>query len=265
MIEVTFTQLQEWIAAFFWPLVRVLGFMAIAPILGHSRIPNQLKIGFAALLAIVISPILPPMPDIPLWSWAAFGIIVEQMLIGVAIGLVMQVTLAAVMAAGEFIGLQMGLAFATFFSPDSGTNSMVLSRVLHTFAMLMYLALNVHLMMIEVLAFSFQHLPIGTAGLNLSAFDTLARFGSIVFISGILLALPVFGALLIINITLGILNRSAPQLTVFSIGFPMSLTMGLFLLMILTTNLGGFLQGLFAQAISFVDELIHALAPIPAV
>ncbi|WP_194756473.1 flagellar biosynthetic protein FliR [Aliidiomarina indica] len=262
MVEVTFLQLQAWIAAFFWPFVRLTSFMLTAPILGHSAIPNPLKLALGATLAIVITPILPPMPDVPIYSWAGFGIIVEQILIGVSIGLIMQVTFAVVQAAGEFIGLQMGLAFATFFSPDSGANTMILSRILHVFAMLMFLALNGHLIVLEILAFSFQQLPIGTLGLNLGAFDMLARFGSVVFLSGILLALPVFGALLIINITLGILNRSAPQLTVFSIGFPMSLTMGLFLIMTLTTNLGSYLQRLFANSIEFISHFLDALAPL---
>ncbi|RUO35829.1 flagellar biosynthetic protein FliR [Aliidiomarina sanyensis] len=263
MLEVTFAQLQIWVAGFFWPFVRLTSFMLTSPILGHSAIPNPLKLAIGGVLAIVIGPILPPMPDVPIYSWAGFGIIVEQILIGASIGLIMQVTFAVVQAAGEFIGLQMGLAFATFFSPDSGANTMILSRILHVFAMMMFLALNGHLMMLELLAFSFQELPIGVVGLNFGAFEMLARFGSVVFLSGILLALPVFGALLIINLTLGILNRSAPQLTVFSIGFPMSLTMGLFLLMTLTTNLGSYLQRLFANSLGFVSEFIQALAPLP--
>ncbi len=262
MIEVTFLQLQGWIVAFIWPLFRITSFMVSAPVFGHSRIPVQLRIAFGAALAIVMAPVIPAMPDVPIYSWAGFGIIVEQVLIGVAMGLVMQIAFAVVMAAGEFIGLQMGLAFATFFSPDSGANTMILSRLLHAFTILLYLALNGHLIMLEIIAFSFEQLPIGTAGLNLNAFEAFARFGGVIFSSGILLALPVFGALLIINLTLGILNRSAPQLTVFSIGFPLSLTMGLFLIMILTTQLGTFVQALFTHALEFIAQMLEALAPI---
>lgn len=262
MIEITFFQLQGWIVAFLWPFFRITSFMVSAPIFGHSRIPAQLRITFGIALAIVMAPIIPPMPDVPIYSWAGFGIIVEQVLIGIAMGLVMQIAFAVVMAAGEFIGLQMGLAFATFFSPDSGANTMILSRILHAFTVLLYLALNGHLIMLEVIAFSFEQLPIGTAGLNLNAFETFARFGGVIFSSGILLALPVFGALLIINLTLGILNRSAPQLTVFSIGFPLSLTMGLFLITVLTTQLGSFVQALFSHALEFIAQMLEALAPI---
>jgi len=262
MLEVDFNQLQAWIVAFFWPFVRFTSFLMVAPILGHSSIPRQHKILFGAVLAIVVAPLIPPMPDVPLFSWASVGVIGEQILIGAAIGLVMHITFAVVQAAGEFIGLQMGLAFATFFSPDSGANTMILSRILFTFSILMFLALNGHLILIEILAHSFRTLPIGYSGFNASALETLVRFSGVIFTSGILLALPVFGALLIINLTLGILNRSAPQLTVFSIGFPISLTMGLFLIMTLTLDLGRFLQRLFSESLVFIESLLEQMAPL---
>lgn len=259
MITVTFAQLQEWISLFLWPFCRFTGLLLIAPIFSHSSIPNRVKLGLALIFSIIIGPLLPPLPDIPLFSWASFGIIVEQIIIGVAIGLVVQVVFAAVQAAGEYIGLQMGLAFATFFSPDSGANTMILSRVFYTFAILMFLAIDGHLIMLEILARSFEFLPIGTLGLNAGAFEQVARFGMVVFSSGILLALPVFGALLIVNLTLGILNRSAPQLTVFSVGFPMSLTLGLVLMTVLMTELGGYLQRLFRLGLNMVEQVLLAM------
>ncbi|HBN60191.1 MAG TPA: flagellar biosynthetic protein FliR, partial [Halomonas sp.] len=107
--------------------------------------PNQAKVALAAVIAVVIAPVLPPMPSVPLMSWAGLGIIIEQMLIGIAIGLVMHIMFAVVQAAGEFIGLQMGLAFASFFDMSSGTNIMVLSRILYMVTLLMFLAFNGHL------------------------------------------------------------------------------------------------------------------------
>ncbi|HSP58486.1 MAG TPA: flagellar biosynthetic protein FliR [Halomonas sp.] len=262
MIEVTFDQLQGWLVAFLWPFTRITAFMAASPLWGHSSVPNQVKVALAALVSVVIAPLLPPLPDVPVVSWAGVGILAEQMLIGVAMGLVMRVTFAAVQATGEFIGLQMGLAFATFFDPNSGTNMVVLSRILYMISLLMFLAFNGHLIVLEILATSFVTLPIGLGGFNASAFEMLARYGSTIYVSGMLLALPLVGSLLVINLTLGILNRSAPQLTVFNIGFPTSLTVGLFLMMILMTDLGRFLQGLFSQALETQRQLLELLAPL---
>jgi flagellar biosynthetic protein FliR len=262
VLTVTHAQLYAWLALFLWPFFRLLAFMMTAPLLGHSSIPRTVKVGLAALVTFVVAPGLPAFPVVPIWSWAGLGIIVEQILIGAALGLVLRVTFTAVMAAGDFIGLQMGLAFATFVSPDTGTNTMVLSRLFYMIALLMFLALNGHLMVIETLAFSFHALPVGVAGLNVGAFDLLARSGATIFSAGLALALPLIAALLIVNLCLGILNRSAPQLTVFSVGFPTSLTLGLVLLGILMTDLGRYLDALFGQGLQSLQAMIQAMAPI---
>ncbi|MDR5898748.1 flagellar biosynthetic protein FliR [Halomonas vilamensis] len=262
MVEVTYAQLHGWLVAFFWPFVRITAFMAATPLWGHSSIPNQAKVALAAVVAVVIAPVLPAMPDVPLMSWVGAGIIVEQIIIGAAIGLVMHIVFAVVQAAGEFIGLQMGLAFASFFDAASGTNIMVLSRILYMVTLLMFLAMNGHLMVLETLVMSFQTLPIGINLINANAFEVLARYGGTVFASGMLLALPLVGSLLIINLALGILNRSAPQLTVFNIGFPTSLTVGLTLMMVLMTDIGRFLQRLFSNGVAFMQGLIELMAQV---
>lgn len=97
---------------------------------------------------------------------------------------------------------------------------------------------------------------------NPGAFEMLVRYGGTIFMAGMSLALPLVGSLLIINLAMGILNRAAPQLTVFNIGFPMTLTMGLVLLMVLMTDMSRFLQGLFSNGIQFIYSLIEALAPL---
>jgi flagellar biosynthetic protein FliR len=225
-------------------------------------VPNEAKVGLAAAVSFVIAPLLPPLPAIPILSWAGVWIVIEQVIIGLAMGMVMQFTFGVIQAAGVFIGLKMGLAFATFFDPDSGTNIVVLSRILLMITLLMFLAFDGHLIMLEILATSFQTLPIGLGGFNPGAFEMLARYSGVIFTTGTLLALPVIAPLIIINLTLGILNRSAPQLTIFSIGFPMQLLGGIFLLMILMPDLGGFLERLFTHALMKQQQLLDMLAPL---
>lgn len=263
MLTLTSAQLHVWMVAFLWPFIRLAGFIMVAPLLGHSSVPRMAKVGLAALVTVVVAPGLPPLPDVPIWSWAGLGIIVEQLLIGVALGMVLRVVFAAIMAAGDFIGLQMGLAFATFVSPDSGANTMILARLFYMISLLMFLALDGHLMVIETLAFSFRALPVGYAGLDMGGFDMLVRFGSTIFSAGLLLALPLVAALLIVNLCLGILNRSAPQMTVFSVGFPTSLTLGLFLLSVLMNDLGRYLEALFGRGLETLQLLLQAMAPLP--
>lgn len=262
MLQVTFEQLHLWLVSFLWPFTRLTGFLLVSPLWGHPSVPKEVKLALAALISMLLAPGLPPLPDVPLMSWAGFGVLVEQLLVGIAMGLVIRVMLSTVQAAGDFIGLQMGLAFATFVSPDTGANTMILARLLYMITLLMFLAVNGHLIVIDILASSFHTLPIGLLGLNPDGFILLVRFGGTLFVSGLLLALPLVASLLIINLTLGILNRSAPQLTVFSVGFPTSLTVGIFLLTVLMTDLGRFLQGLFEQGLTMMESVIQALAPL---
>lgn len=259
MVEVDFAQLQQWLTAFFWPFVRLSAFLAASPLWGHSSIPMRAKIGLAVLLAVLLGPTLPPLPAVPLVSWVSLGIVLEQTLIGIAIGLTMRVTFAVVQAAGEIIGLQMGLGFASFFAPDTGTNTMILSRLLYMLNLLMLLALDGHLLVLEILAGSFTSLPIGQA-LDLATGEILVRHAGVIFASGLLLALPLVAALLTINLAMGILNRASPQLTVFSIGFPLTMLVGLVLLMVLMNDLGRFLEMLFGDALLFLRQLVASLA-----
>lgn len=260
MIEVSSDQLQLWVVSFIWPFCRIGAFFMASPLLGHSAIPMRVKVVLAALLSLLLAPNLPPLPAVPVFSWAGLGIVVEQFLIGMAIGLCMRVTFTAVESAGEIIGLQMGLGFASFYAPDTGSNSMVLSRLLFMFTLLMFLAFDAHLLVLELLAGTFSSLPIGGVRFDPSAWQMLARYGSTIFLSGLLLAMPLVAALLITNLAMGILNRAAPQLTVFSVGFPLTLTLGLVLLTVLMGDLGGFLEGMFGNALRFLESLLAGMA-----
>lgn len=259
MIEVTSSQLELWLTHFLWPFFRITAFIVACPLFGHSAIPARVKIGIGFALTLVIMPLLPPMPVVPIFSVASIGIIAEQIMIGIAMGLALTITLAVVQAAGEFIAMQMGLGFATFFSPDTKTNSVVLSRLLHMITLLMLLAMNVHLFILEVLLGTFNSLPINDFSLNPDAFKMIAMYAHTIFKSGMLLALPLMGALLMMNMAMGILNRSAPQLTIFSIGFPLTLTVGMVLLMVMMTTLDRSLENLFIVHIDFLNQLAGAL------
>lgn len=263
MVEFSFAELQALIAAFIWPFTRITGLMLTSPIYGHDSIPRQAQIVFAAAVAVLITPVIPPVPDIPLYSWTGFGIIVEQLLIGAAIGLVIRVTMAAVLATGEFIGLKMGLAFAVFFDPSSGVNLAVLSRFLYMITLLMFLAFNGHLLVLEILVTSFETLPIGIGRFNPDGFIMMARYGATIFSVGMLMALPILAALLVVSVSLGILNRSAPQLTIFNIGFPASLLLGIVMLMILMTDIAAFLERMFSRGLAFLQNLLETMAPLP--
>jgi len=263
MIDITSAQWESWIRLFFWPTVRILAFFMASPLWSLPSVPTPVKALLGAAIAVAIAPALPPMPAIPLFSLASFGIMLQQILIGIAMGLVLRIMIAVVQTAGEFISMQMGLGFATFFQPDAGTNTMVLSRLLEILTLLMFLAMNGHLITIEILAWTFEVLPIGSTSIDASFAETLARWGGTIFSSGLLMAIPIVTALLLINLSLGILNRASPQLSIFSVGFPMTLTAGLVLITALIPDMGGFWSDLFEQQLRFMQGMIEQMAGTP--
>ncbi|WP_353151411.1 flagellar biosynthetic protein FliR [Pollutimonas bauzanensis] len=260
MISVDIEQLYTWLNAFLWPFFRILSLMITAPLLGESAIPSQVKIGFAAIVTIAIAPALGPMPEVPTGSFAGIWIAVQQVFIGLALGLVMRIVFAAVQTAGEFIGLQMGLSFASFFDPATGANTAVLARLMNVVAMLVFLALNGHLLMLGGFMRTFDLLPIRIGALNPNGWGVLFEWSSQVMVSGMLLALPLIIVLLTINLALGILNRTAQQLSVFAVGFPISLMTGLTLLTIVLPQTTPFLSRLFDSSYSVIARLAQALA-----
>lgn len=260
MISVDIDQLYTWINAFLWPFFRILALLLTAPLLSESAIPSQVKIGFAAIVTIAIAPALGPMPDLPTASYAGLWIAVQQVLVGLALGLTMRVVFAAVQTAGEFIGLQMGLSFASFFDPATGANTAVLARIMNVVAMLLFLAVNGHLLMLGGFMRTFDILPIRIGALDPNGWGVLFEWSSQVMVSGMLLALPLIIVLLTINLALGILNRTAQQLSVFAVGFPISLMTGLTLLAIVLPQTTPFLTNLFDAGYSAMSKLAQALA-----
>ncbi len=226
MITLTSAQLDAWIAAFFYPLARILALLVAAPPFYNAAVPMQVKLALGLAITLALAPALPPAPAIAPGSGAGLWILAQQMLIGAAMGFAMRLAVAAIDFAGELISLQMGLGFATFYDPSSASQTPVISEFLSLLALLVLLSINGHLMILATLAHSFTLLPIGGISLAAGSWSNLASAGSLVFASGLMLALPVVCALLITNVALGVLTRAAPQLNLFAVGFPLTLIGG---------------------------------------
>lgn len=226
MISFTSTQWEAWLAAFFWPFFRILALVATAPFFGARGIPTSTKIGFAFLLTIMVAPVLPPMPSVAPASAYGLFILGQQLMIGFAMGLALRIIFTAVEMAGHIVGLQMGLGFATFFDPQNSAQIPVLGQFLGLIAMLLFLAINGHLMVVGALVESFHVLPIGLHALGSQGWHTLASWGSEIFRSGVLIALPALAVLMMTNLALAVLTRAAPQLNIFAVGFPLTLAIG---------------------------------------
>lgn len=259
MFTVTYAQLNAWLTAFLWPFARIAALIAAAPMLGHRSIPARVKIALAAFITLIVAPTLPPMPQATVFSAEGVWIMAMQFLIGGALGFTMQLVFTAVEMSGTLVGLQMGLGFATFFDPTSNASSQVISSFLNMIAMLAFLAYNGHTQVIAALIESFQSVPIAAAMYGPPGFRTLAQWGGSIFTAGLLLSLPVVVALLVANLSLGILNRAAPQIGVFQIGFSVTLMVGMLLLLLMLPNMIPFFAHLVDTGLDQMGRVAAAL------
>jgi len=260
MIDFTLDELHHWIGTVIWPFFRVAAFVGTAPILGESAVPPYIKVALSAVLTFALAPMVGDVPTLALGSYGALGIMLEQLLIGMALGLVMRFIFGAVIMAGELIGLQMGLSFASFFDPASGGNTSVMARMLNVFAILVFIAANGHLVMISGLGLTFDMLPIGGPALHINGIGALIEFSATLFTVAVALALPMIIALLTINVAMGILNRTAQQLSIFSVGFPITLTVSLVLLMVFLPQINPFLDRIFLEGYTAMSEVAKGFA-----
>lgn len=250
MITFTSAQLDAWIAAFFYPMVRILALLAAAPPFSNAAVPIRIKLILGLAISLALVPALPALPPISPGSGEGMLILGQQMLIGMAMGFAMRLTIAAIDYAGEAIGLQMGLGFATFYDPDNTSQTPVVSEFLSLLGLLVLLSINGHLMIMATLAHSFTVLPIVGTSLAAGSWSNFAHAGAIIFSSGLILALPVIAALLITNVALGVLTRAAPQLNLFAVGFPITLIAGFVMLILSLSYLAGPLTELFEHGLN---------------
>lgn len=230
MLQIDSAVIGHWLGELVWPFFRIGGMFMVAPIFGTQLVPARIRLLLTLMLTAMLAPLLPDMPKLDLISIPAFILVLEQILIGVAMGLVLVVMLQIFVLAGEIVAMHMGLGFASMVDPANGVSVTVLSQFNLMLATLLFLATNSHLVMIQVLADSFHTLPVGTGFLSEDAIRQLVTIGTWMFSSGLLIALPVVASMLVINFSLGVITKAAPQLNIFSVGFPLMLIIGLCIL-----------------------------------
>jgi len=248
MISFTEADIMAIISPVFWPFLRILAVFSSAPIFSARTVPMRSRVALAMLVAICAQAGLPEQPVIGLADSQAFGVVMQQVVVGIAIGLAVRIVFASVELAGEVIGLQMGLNYAGFFDPSTNQQTSAVGRYFGNTTMLLFVILNGHLMVLQAVVSSFETFPIGA-----SAFESINRMrlhelGTVVFRYGLWIALPMIGMLLFVNIVLGFVSRVAPQMNAFAIGFPLTLTTGLLGIAVTLPLLEGPIVGLMKLA-----------------
>ncbi|MBU2863171.1 flagellar biosynthetic protein FliR [Reinekea marina] len=227
MLYVTDEVIASWVSHFLWPFFRLSGFLVIVPIMGSRLVPARVRISLAFLMTLIIYPLMPAMPVIEAVNLQNFIMIAEQIIIGTTLGFIVLMMMQVFVLAGQTISMQMGLGFASMVDPSNGISVAVLSQWYQVLVTLVFLAINGHLLVLEVVIDSFYTLPIGEGLFGADQWRVLAEFGSWLYKASLTLALPAITALLLVNLAFGVMTRAAPQLNVFALGFPVTMMTGL--------------------------------------
>lgn len=259
MISISSAQIDIWLGLFVFPLTRILALLATAPVFSNAALPMRIRLTAGLAVTLALAPVLPP-PTIPAGSWLGLTVIAEQLLIGALMGFALRITFVALDVAGELIGLQMGLSFATFFDPGSSGETPVIASFLGLLTAMVFLAMNGHLLTLTLLAESFTLLPVSPTPFHATALWSLLTAAAMMFSLGVMLALPLITALLISNIALGVLARVAPTLNLFAVGFPVTLALGFIVLMLSLPYIGDAMEGVFSSGFKTMEMVLRAAA-----
>ena len=227
MLTFTDTQVLEWITPLLWPFLRVLALFSAMPVFGQKGVPARVRVALAFLIAFCAQASLPAMPVIPLDSAAAVLCVVQQLLIGLSLGFAVRIVFSGVELAGEIIGLQMGFNIAGFFNPMTGGEATVASRFFGVSVSWLFIAIGGHLMLIAAVVQSFTAFPVGPEPFAFLRAVQPQVWGGELFSLALWVALPLIATLLFVNLVLGVIARVAQQLNIFSIGFPITVSVGL--------------------------------------
>jgi flagellar biosynthetic protein FliR len=252
--------ISSWVSRMWWPVLRISGFVAAAPLLSQGVVPGLFKIALTLGLAFLLAPMARAPADLSIFSALGALLAVKEVLIGVSIGLVVQVAFEAMSLHGQTVAQSMGLGFATLVDPQHGTATPVVGQLYTLFAYLGYLAVGGHLMLLAALANSFETVPIGSTAAGAGMLESVAMWGGHVFQAGMLIALPAVIALLIVNMAFGVVHRTTPQLNLMGIGFPITLLAGFVILALGFDAIMAGILNVVHGAIAAVAEMLSAPA-----
>jgi flagellar biosynthetic protein FliR len=242
--------------ALLFTMVRVGAAFMAAPVFGAVAVPLNVRILLTAAVSILSMQAAPVAVPGEVFVLTTILAVAAEALVGLALGFILQIAFAAPLVASEVIGVSMGLSFATAINPQTGQSTPALGQFLTVLLTLLFLAVDGHLVLVELIVRSYELLPPGGAWLAPGRLMNIVLFGGYAFLAGLLLALPVGFLLLCLNIVVGMLSRSAPALNLFAIGIPASLAMGVLALLAGMPAMGDYMLIIVREALDAAQALV---------
>ena len=241
--------------ALLFAMVRIGAAFVAAPVFSAVAIPLPARIALTGAIGVLVMNVAHIAPPAEIFSLATFLAIAAEALIGLAMGFVLQVAFAAPMVASEVISMSMGLGFANAVDPASGHATPAIGTFLSLMLTLIFLALDGHLVLVDLVVRSYQVMPPG-AWIAPERLLGIAMFGGYTFLAGLLLSLPIGFLLLCLNLIVGMLSRAAPALNLFAVGLPASLLFGVVALLLALPAMGDYLVVIIREALAMMPQLV---------
>ncbi|WP_347988480.1 flagellar biosynthetic protein FliR [Methylomonas sp. AM2-LC] len=255
----TFTeeQLLGYLATFIWPFLRMGSMFITIPVFGVSIVPARVRVMAGLLITIVILPTLPAIPTVEIFSFQGWMIAMQQIMLGMCSGFILQMVLSIMLFAGQSIAYSMGLGFASMVDPSTGVQVPVIAQLFVIASSFIFLSVNGHLLLIEMLAQSFHTLPVSMLGFEKTDLWRIIIWSSQIFADGLLLALPIMATMLFVNISFGVASKAAPQLQIFGVGFPITIIIGMLLIWVGVPSIIDGFTDMLQDSYTFISQLLR--------
>lgn len=255
-MDLSSAQMGAWVGGFGWPFMRIGAMLMANPVFGSRSVPVRVRIILALVLTLVVSPHLPTLPDVDMFGSQGLLISLHEILIGLTIGFSFQLVFAAFVMAGDYIANAMGLGFASMVDPVNGVNVPIVSQFLLIVTFLLFFAFGGHAVLIEILVTSFIAVPVGLPDIDPERALVVATWASRMFGMAVLVSIPVVAFLLLVYVALGVMTRAAPQLNIFSVGFPLTIFAGFVALILALPAVGDRFSSAMLQGLNMSRDLL---------
>lgn len=256
MIPSEFAGVETQLLIWFLAMIRPGAALLAAPLFGAAAVPLQVRIILSLAVGVPSAAAAGiALPAAGIISVPGLLLILGEVVLGLAMGFALQIGFAAALVAGEVIGNAMGLGFASMQDPTSGHSSTAVGQFLNMLGTSLFLASGGHLALIEIIVTSFRSMPPGSSWLTTAALRGLVEFGALMFAAGISVALPVAFALIMVQVVMGTITRSAPALNLFAVGIPATVLVGIVLIAVATPTMAAALDHAVRLALDHAQQL----------
>lgn len=242
-------------------IVRISTFVFSAPFFNISNVPLRLKIGFSLFLTLIMFQLIGYQPLHYSGNIGFASLVIKEAVVGLLIGYMTNICSYIINFTGQIIDMEIGFSMVNIFDPVSKIQTTITGNFYSYMVMLMLLATNMHYFILNAIVDSFQLIPIGDAFFSPNLYEIMVRFLGDYFIIGFRITLPVFGAILLVNVILGIIAKIAPQMNMFVVGIQLKVFVGLFILLLIVGTIPTISRFIFEEMEEMASLIIKAIVP----